>query len=154
MRKRFRLPKRPSNLLKVSLRDFQRARRTPGIKIQMESWHSPKYRYPEEMQPLCEFTCCFVCMAGAVMHCSGGAPLTHTLNPEDFPEPLRGQLYAINYLRSGYVYQAFSVMGRPWSPMLPTSMIRVPVAEYKASNPRPFYRSMRRLIKLLASKGH
>jgi hypothetical protein len=83
------LPKVPSKLIGIALRDIEKAEASRKYKINMASWHRPNSH-------------CSVCAAGSVMAFSLGAKSGLKYHPYDFPEN-RDQLLAINWLRLGDV---------------------------------------------------
>ena len=112
------LPDLPSALLRVALADFDRVRRMPErFQIRMKAWHeAARPNFP-----------CQVCLAGAVMAMTLGAPDTSTLeahsymevpvrfrdNTDDLRSPsvdLCDKLMAINYMRCGLVSWALWIL--------------------------------------------
>ena len=94
------LPDNPSALLTVMLRDLRQIEATPGYEVDTTIWHVP------------DGASCAVCMAGAVMAVSLGAPRTVTRAPGNF----RGntnKLYAIDHFRQGDCSYAFWTMSLP-----------------------------------------
>ena len=87
------LPSVPSKLIEIALNDLEAMEKTPGVQIDMRSWHDA------------DAGGCSVCMAGAVMAKRLGAERDITYYPRDFPGDTR-QLNAINLLRVGDVENA------------------------------------------------
>lgn len=126
-----RLPDRPSELIRLALRDLRSAIAS-GYLVNMNDWHTPLLRREggefvvsrdERGRARCE-----VCLAGAVMACSLGAPRDRdmgpfeialaamgrtddgSLTPSDRVEVRQHELYrklrALDYFRIGFLWSA------------------------------------------------
>lgn len=93
-----RLPDKPSELLLLALTDLEMCENDPRYEIYMGNWHAPNGR-------------CRVCAAGAVMAKSLGAPPRDIWGPEDFDEDTERKLRAIDFFRTGAVWDALNWMG-------------------------------------------
>lgn len=137
MSKRPTLPSKPSDLAELALRDMRKAIGSPHYHINMRVFHKPNKT-------------CAVCVAGAVMAFTLGVPHNEYLGPGDFPEYIRGKLYAIDCLRSGAVGAAFFDLGRSQEK---GEKFDRRIAPYKERNRKPFFQDMRALIKDLRAAG-
>lgn len=95
--KNIKLPNKPSDLLRLSVSDCKKVEKMKTRKLNMNTWHVPDIRG------------CQVCMAGAVMD------RTLKLDPklEQSPYDCGDNYYrllAINNLRVGDIYSAFSCL--------------------------------------------
>lgn len=96
------LPKKPSQLLRLAIRDIKRAKKDKKVEIYMGTWHQPN-------------GVCKVCFAGAVMHY--GLQFPRGSSGRSFLEPwLYGSktcqaLEALNNFRSGWVQSGCDDLG-------------------------------------------
>lgn len=91
------LPKIPSQLIRIALKDEAKAHRSPRYKVDMDGWHVPNSQ-------------CAICLAGGVMAFSLGADINQRLIPENFQENI-DQLHALESLRAGDMKIAFRYLG-------------------------------------------
>lgn len=131
------LPDEPSALIRLALRDLEKAERSRLYTIDMDNWHLPN-------------GVCKVCFAGSVMAFSLGARRHDRVEPEDFDNDTRRKLIALNYFRSGRIEYGLLTMGRSLPPGVPDwdRSIR-PYAD----DPSTFKSSMRSMAKMLAKAG-
>lgn len=147
--------KRPSSLLAAAVADLKKARRKHPI--YMHVW----VKETNGVGP------CSVCMAGSCLVERGmvddtvvsrdlrlgSLPDYPSLDIDKVPQPLRGQLHAINAFRQGRIDSALSHLGK--SARLHGIEPRVAVA-YWVDTPRGrrnFYASMHGIVKLLRKHG-
>lgn len=91
------LPKKPSALLRLAVKDAKRIQRTPGYRLEMGTWHSPSSTLiGVDGKRLCE-----VCLAGSVMVCSLGVDESRYVDPHSFDPEVRDKLFTINDMRTG-----------------------------------------------------
>lgn len=94
-----RLPDKPSDLITLALADLALAEASPEYKIAMGDWHLPGRRV------------CYVCLAGAVMAGTLGAPSDVDLTPFSFNANTRNKLQALDCFRQGTITVAFYHLG-------------------------------------------
>ena len=91
-----RLPQRLSALIELAVRDAQAVEQDPRYTLNMSQWHTPAPG------------ACLVCMAGAVMAKTMGAPRNAHREPERYSPETRWALCAINDVRIGDVFGAIA----------------------------------------------
>ena len=96
------LPDKPSELIRLALKDENKAHRDPKYRVYMNTWHEV-YNYKGTPQ-------CHVCFAGAVMAFTLGASWEAELEPEDFRNGNHGKLNALDAFRSGDIYEGCAEM--------------------------------------------
>ena len=90
---------KPSALVRLALRDEEKAHTSRRYRVVMRAWHKPgKFK-------------CAVCFAGAVMAFTLDADPMHDLCPEWFDHNTSNCLLALNYFRIGNVYEGLYTMG-------------------------------------------
>lgn len=104
-----RLPKKPSALIRLAIEDLKKAEKSKLYTIDMGRYHSGAEYNPGT----CSLPPCIICMAGAVIAFSLGAPPTKSLTPSDFSEEVDTALEAINHLRAGSIGYALEELGTP-----------------------------------------
>jgi hypothetical protein len=90
-----------AEVLRLALDDFEAVSRDARYVIDFGNWHRP----PDGMTA--SKTACSVCLAGAVIARSLGAPAHLYLEPEDYSEALELRLAALDHLRSGGISCAY-----------------------------------------------
>lgn len=130
-----KLPSKPSALIRVALKDLEKAERSRAYSIDMLTWHDASGDR------------CTVCMAGAVMAYSLGVPRTCTIKPAE--TAFNSQLVGINLLRSGNVRAGLGSMGVRFPRAVPHY---VDVPPYSIDK-RGFKKSMRSMASMLARHG-
>ena len=95
------LPDKPSELIRVALKDLEAVEASDKYGVSMVLWHAQEKRGGP----------CFVCLAGAVMAARLGASPNEDLGPEDFPAGVSGKLQALDAFREGHVNVGFMMMG-------------------------------------------
>lgn len=96
------LPDKPSKLIRLALKDEDKANRSPRYKMHMNVWHEV---YTFDRKELCH-----VCFAGAVMAFTLGAKWKDDLEPEDFRNGNVEKLNALDAFRSGDIYEGCAEM--------------------------------------------
>jgi len=101
-RRDIRRVKRLSTLLRIAVEDAKAVARMKGYKLNMSVWHQPD-----------SYGICHVCMAGAVVARSLGFAKVYVapLDEEDIDREVSDRMLAINYMRNGNFYGAFSQLG-------------------------------------------
>lgn len=95
------LPDKPSELIRVALADLRKVEAMPSVyRVDMNDWHVP---HPDGV--------CEVCLAGAVMAQTFGAPPECRTMPRDCGLEVREKLDALDSFRSGDVYYGIEEMG-------------------------------------------
>jgi hypothetical protein len=84
------LPRKPSRLIRLSLKDLAEREADPRYTICMGGWHET---FDQK---------CYVCLAGATMARLGVRPTRHC-DPSAFDKNNRHKLYALNCFRNGNV---------------------------------------------------
>lgn len=133
------LPRKPSRLIRIALKDLAARERDPKYRIEMGTWHQA----PNSYQPSCR-----VCFAGAVMGRLGIKSNKFAV-PSDFAEPIRDKFYALNAFRRGDIYSGFDYMGIPLPKGVPHS---IDVADYSLDR-NQFFDDMNCLADLLEKSG-
>lgn len=137
MKYRLSLPKKPSELIRVALKDLRRAeRQKKKYVIDMDVWHEPNGK-------------CAVCLAGACMTRVLPPDVDYVFGGVTFSEATSRSIRALNCLRCGDVEGAYAVLRRRKPEAIPET---VTVAEYRRNKDK-FYRDMRKLATLLAKHG-
>jgi len=105
------LPNKPSELIRLALRDLRTLETCKDYSINMATFHKPD-----------GLTKCEVCLAGAVMACTLCVPKHQRASPMSFtdiigytPSRLEKKLLAINCLRVGCPEEACLFLGRTTS---------------------------------------
>ena len=83
------LPDKPSQLLRLAVKDAQLCQQDPNYRLDMGTWHSPVG------------SLCFVCMAGAVMAKTLKLPGDISARPSWSKED---KLHVINAMREGFLF--------------------------------------------------
>lgn len=96
------LPDKPSELIRLALKDEDKAHHSPKYRVYMNVWHEV-YTYKGQLK-------CHVCFAGAVMAFTLGADWKADLEPEDFINGNLGKLNALDAFRSGEIYDGCKEM--------------------------------------------
>lgn len=131
-----KLPDKPSQLIRVALRDLEKCERSRLYHVDMLDWHRPNGH-------------CRVCLAGAVMAKSLGVPHNIKISPFDFEGEVMQKLRALNFFRCGFYDEAFYVLEIKRPEAFPDEANITDYADDKAQ----FKRDMRKLASLLAKEG-
>ena len=98
------LPDKPSDLVRLALRDMEAAEASPFYVVDQDVWHRPP-------PPGLADGPCRVNSAGCVMAMTLGADRHKNLRPSDFDDNVRRKLLAVDFFRVGEVTYAFDQMG-------------------------------------------
>lgn len=101
------LPEKLSAVMRVALKDEDRAFKSPFYKIDMGGWHDPVWEdstYLSDDDDL-EPVCCHVCLAGAVMAGTLKLDKTKEGSPDLWPE-LDNRLLSLDEIREGSIASA------------------------------------------------
>ena len=107
------LPDKPSELIRIALKDLEACELDPKYQINMNSWHATIDGK------------CAVCLAGAVMARTLGISPTRDVAPEDLESDLKHRLCALDCLRTGRVQFALHALGIAQPPKLPETVTTV-----------------------------
>ncbi len=142
------LPKKPSDLILLALKDLEKAEKTPNVKIQMDN------HWLAKMNEVCE-----VCFAGSVMLGTCG------INPEnmidgdgdnlgilwnvEFCDSLTLKFIALDHFRLGKIVHGLEFMGlKKLADYLPSMMRVTPYKKDKVQ----FKKDMRKLAAMLKAE--
>lgn len=95
------LPDKLSDLILVALADLEKVEADPRYEVAMWTWHQEDIFNKN-------ITVCQVCFAGSVMAKTFNCKLNKEASPSDFPVSAERKLRALNELRVGNLYIAFS----------------------------------------------
>ncbi len=133
--KAVKLPKKPSALLNLALRDLERVERDKNYEIDMCEWHAPEIH---DGKPVCH-----VCLAGSILV----KTLKHKPDKEfkfnDYPKA-SNSFFAINAFRKGYVREALGNLGIEEVKISKVDAVRT-ITPYSI-NPAKFKLGMRRIV--------
>lgn len=138
------LPSKPSELIRVGIKDLKACEADPTYRINMMDWHRPSFDVPE--------ICC-VCMAGAVMAQTLSISPRVSVTPMStsvFDAITQQRLDALNYMRRGRMDQAFEYLGVPLPDKIP---VYVNITDYRIDQ-ECFYADMESLAIRLEIQGH
>lgn len=133
------LPKTPSKLIRLALKDLASVARDRRYLVDMSIWHSGKVWSHDQ---------CVVCLAGSVMARSLGANIGSRKLPVQFPDNF-SQLCALNLFRSGDVRVGIRTLCID----CPAGLRDRSVPRYSPEDPQPFRRAMFRMARRLESLG-
>ncbi len=94
-----KLPSKPSELIKLAIKDLQACRADPKYEIRMICWHVPVYGK------------CLICLAGAVMAKTLKINPVETIDPDDFGTTTGNRLASLDYFRKGYLHWGLRDLG-------------------------------------------
>lgn len=135
-----KLPGKPSELIRLALKDLAKVERSKKYKIDMTKWHAV---WPQEVT---KEICC-VCLAGSVIAKTLGATPDRSMTPGDFDEGMA--LGALDYFRRGEIHEGFIALELPLSKKIP---VKIYICPYE-TNKKEFGKDMRYLIRLLEKEG-
>ena len=136
------LPGKPSELIRIALKDIRKVEKSPLYSIYMDDWHVPMYEGGQQET-------CQVCMAGAVMAHTLDTDITKDVSPGNFDE--RHALNALNEFREGNMISGFYDLGIPAPKELKN---RISVPPYDDENVEPFHGAMNYMANELERKGY
>jgi hypothetical protein len=131
----FRLPGKPSELIRVALADLEKVEKNPRYIINMDIWHSPKFS---------DKKLCGVCLAGSIIACRSGYTPSKTLSYKDLPN--QKKMSALNYFRKGDIVEGCEELG------LKCKMSARPISKYE-HNAGAFKQDMQTLANDLEAYG-
>ena len=137
------LPTTPSELIRAALRDLRAIEADDRYVVDMSRWHGPTM--DNHGQAVCQ-----VCLAGAVMAQTLGAPHDLRIYDDDlagYGYDVQGALLALDFFRLGMMTAGLEMLGYEQSDH------DVSVAEYDPADPEPFHRQMHRRADYLDSQG-
>jgi hypothetical protein len=91
------LPEKLSECIRLALKDEQIMHDSPFYEMDMEVYHQIRDD---------EHSVCSVCFAGAVIAGTLNTPHDKYVNPINFDEHTANRLYALDYIRTGYIEDA------------------------------------------------
>lgn len=132
------LPNKPSELIRVALKDLKKAERSPRYKINMDVWHMPNGK-------------CSVCFAGGVMAFSCKASPEEECTYEDFSRSARRKFLFLNSARQGKMGSAFEDLGRSF---FKGELFTRKIVSYMGKGKAKFKQQMSQLATDLAKAGY
>lgn len=135
-RKPQELPDKPSELIRLALKDLARVKRDPRYSVDMGTWHGLDLRGK-----------CHVCLAGAVMACRLPTDPSRSFHPENFSLGIEDKLRALDQFRQGKMNRALEHLGVYDSPVADREVTP------HAVSPRRFRSDMLKLAKELEEVG-
>ena len=141
------LPNKPSELMRLAVKDLMAIETDPAYTINMSYWHYPLRIESGEGT----ITRCAVCMAGAILANTFHMPSNTEQVPDMFSHKTRDALQAIDHFRVGAIQEGCIYMRLPKDSydFLPWE---IPIASYD-SRVLSFYDDMDGLIELFESVG-
>lgn len=136
MKYTYKLPNKPSELIRKALEDMEQVEKMPGYRIDLETWHDPS-------REVCE-----VCLAGATMVVAG-LPKDEFIRPNDTDDEINAKLCALNEFRDGYIYGGLYQLDIEDEKL----MQFMDVTEYSV-DPNQFKEDMRSIADYLESNGY
>jgi hypothetical protein len=141
---RSKLPKKPSKLIRLALRDLEKTEVDSNYCVYMPVWHQPDGRSGV----------CYVCFAGAVMAKRFKLPPDIDVSPASitrlgFTFEDRYRLQALNLFRTGSVAEALATLGLERPARLRAGYN---IADYDF-DPKKFHKQMHKLADRLEKHG-
>lgn len=129
-------PSKPSELIRLALRDLKAVERSKKYVVDMDHWHEPGVN--DSDKPVCR-----VCMAGAVMAQSLEIPANESCfgNAMDVGIQWANRIGALNCLRQGHLSAAADY----WHPCGALGDEDRQVSEYNDKDPSAFHHDMEAL---------
>ena len=140
---------KPSELIRVALKDLRACELDPRYEIDMLVWHDPNLIKGVEV-PYPQARPCQVCLAGSVMAQSLGTNPQKLTHPREFEDDTRAALFALEEFRAGHVSTGLACLS-----IVPDDRLRFNriIARYKA-NPARFVNDMYNLAYDLDAAGY
>ena len=131
------LPDKPSELIRVALADLRKCEKDKRYGVDMGDWHSP------------DGSRCYVCLAGAVMAKTLGAPIGESKSAGSYGSaPLvSDRLCALDDFRRGEVSDGLEELGI----LSPYRTMSIP--DYDADNPDDFHKAMSDMSDMFRREG-
>lgn len=148
------LPDKPSELIKIALKDLTMVENTPGYKIAMSSWHEPITT--SDQGPVC-----MVCLAGSVIAGTFKALIGSHQSPATITadKQTRDKLLSLDWLRMGQIKQFLRYNGVPddeannLASRVQKSSGYLPIKNYNSS-PEKFKKALCRVSQILEDEGY
>ncbi len=141
-----------STAMRRALKDLIMTERSKKYKINMNKFHGPIIDYTGSEER--ETGVCRVCFAGALMAGTLQTPQNLDVNPDDFGKYASEKLHALDIIRCGSLHGALESFGVSLDKMEKLDIPEyVRVASYSYDGPKEFKKDIRKVIKLLESKG-
>lgn len=135
----FKLPDKPSELIRLALKDLELVEKDDHYVVDMDTWHE-YIRFKSK---------CSVCLAGSVMAKSLDASPYLSLNMRHFSQV--GKLMALDNFRLGYISAGAALLGVDTSHPDDRQIV-VSVTPY-FYNPREFKKDMRKIASIFEGIG-
>jgi hypothetical protein len=132
------LPDKPSELIRVALRDLKEAEASPDYAVVMDEWHEPD-----------SDGVCLVCLAGSVMAGTLKSDIDRKVFPHHFDKGTKRKLEALDYFRDGDILCGFNELGIPY----PFQETEVEAPQYDGDNPEEFHEYLTDLADALMEGG-
>ena len=141
------LPKTPSALIRAALRDLRECEDDNRYVVDMEEWHRPVHYCGREV--------CHVCLAGAVLAQTLGAPRERRILDYDLEQYGRVEdgLRALDCFRLGEISAGLEMLNFDLSALDAQWTQYARESEYYESDPEPFHARMNSLANYLESCG-
>ena len=141
------LPSEPSALIRVALADLSAIEDDDRYVVDMEEWHRPVFYCGREV--------CHVCLAGAVLAQTLGAPRERRILDYDLEQYGRVEdgLRALDYFRLGEISAGLELLNFDLSALDAQWTQYARESEYYESDPDEFHARMNSLADYLASCG-
>jgi len=139
-----KLPGKPSELIRVAMKDLTAVEKLKSVNIDMGTWYKGGNLD------------CSVCFAGAVMRntLKGKLLNRYSLSPYDFDKETNA-LQALNYFRCGEIKKGFEYLGlMKWYEHPPSGIPEKIWVQPYGGKGVVFKRSMKKLADMLESKGY
>ena len=132
-----KLPDKPSELIRLAVKDMKIVYARDDVEVDMNNWHKPKQGV------------CLMCAAGAVMSNSLETDSSVRAVPLYYDEDIPDKLGAINYLRFGEVEDALQDLG-----LKPTEKFDRDINQPRTKDDLPaFYIELEKLASDLEAEG-
>lgn len=136
------LPRTPSKLIRLALRDLSKIEKDPRYTINMSVFHTPKFN--GELENICQ-----VCLAGAVMANTLKVPVMEDVGPGRFALDISNPLLALDFFRMGDISMGILYLDIPF----PKGMVREYNVPFYENDPKGFKAAMRRLADCFERNG-
>lgn len=126
---------KPSNLIKLALKDLRKCEKDPRYVVNMNAWHWPNRKRK-----------CEICLAGAIMSQTKGCPIKQDTTPVDFGKVWEERFEAVDCFRIGEIRYGLSWLG------IDREFDDITVPAYEEDRDG-FYEAMKEIITLLKENG-
>lgn len=100
------LPNDIPSLIEIAVEDAKKVEQNDQYRLSMGDWHKPVIS-PASSNAVCE-----VCLGGSVIAMRDGVKPSQYASPWDFPDGDSDRLYAIDSIRQGDLYDAYSAINQ------------------------------------------